>query len=112
MNVPIYQIEAYQKAPHKVKHNGITKKSATWSWQLKRSKACEKAQQNQKKILKISNKPCGIEKWIFQSTRLKRTKKPRPKEDIPASLKNPQIGPRNWKTTNVCKKIDKIHKNY
>ena len=49
MTLPNYQIEAYEKAPHKVKHTGITKKSATWFWQLKTSKACEKAQQNQKK---------------------------------------------------------------
>ena len=45
----------------------------------KSSKICKKKQQNLKKILKHLNKPCSIEKWVFQSTRLKRTKKPRPK---------------------------------
>ena len=32
-----------------------------------------------RKILKHLNKPSSIEKWVFQSRRLKRTKKPRPK---------------------------------
>ena len=45
----------------------------------KSSKICKKKQQNLKKILKHLNKPCSIEKWVFQSRRLKRTKKPRPK---------------------------------
>ena len=42
-------------------------------------KYAKKTQQNLKKILKHLNKPCSIEKWVFQSRRLKRTKKPRPK---------------------------------
>ena len=42
-------------------------------------KYAKKTQQNLKKILKHLNKPCTIEKWVFQSRRLKRTKKPRPK---------------------------------
>ena len=29
--LPIYQMEAYQKAPPKVKHTGITQKSPNWS---------------------------------------------------------------------------------
>ena len=70
----------------------------------KTSKVCKKTQQNLKKIVKHSSKPCSIEKWVFQSTRLKCTKRPRPKWNIPASLKNPQFGPRNWKTSKVCKK--------
>ena len=45
----------------------------------KSSKICKKNQQNLKKILKHLNKPCSIEKWAFQSRRLKCTKKPRPK---------------------------------
>ena len=45
----------------------------------KTSKICKKSQQNLKKILKHLNKPCSIEKWIFQSRRLKRTKRSRPK---------------------------------
>ena len=49
------------------------------------------------------NKPCSIEKWVFQSRRLKRTKKPRPKRNIPASLRNPQISCGNWKTSNFSK---------
>ena len=39
---PIYQIEAYQKAPPKVKHTGITQKSPNWSWQLKNIKCLQK----------------------------------------------------------------------
>ena len=30
--------------------------------------------------------------------------KTRPKSNIPTLLKNPQIGPNNWKTSKVCKK--------
>ena len=40
----------------------------------------------------------------LQSTRWKCTKRPRPKSKIPTLLKNPQIGPNNWKTSKVCKK--------
>ena len=70
----------------------------------KTSKACKKNPTKSKKIVKHSSKPCSIEKWVFQSTRLKRTKRPRPKSNIPASLKNPQICPNNWKKSKVCKK--------
>ena len=45
----------------------------------RKRKSRNKNQQNLKKILKHSNKPCGIEKWVFQSTRFKHTKRPRPK---------------------------------
>ena len=80
MGLPIYQIEAYQMAPPKVKHTDITQKSPIWSWQLENIKSLQKKpQQNLKKRLKHSNKPCSIEKWVFQSARLKRTKRPRPK---------------------------------
>ena len=33
MDLPIYQIEAYQKAPPKVKHTNFTHKSPDWSLQ-------------------------------------------------------------------------------
>ena len=36
MGLPIYQIEAYQKAPPKVKHTNFTHKSPDWSLQLKK----------------------------------------------------------------------------
>ena len=45
----------------------------------KHQKSKKKYQQNLKKVLKYSNKPCSIEKWVFQYTRLKRAKKPCPK---------------------------------
>ena len=79
MGLPIYQIEAYQKAPPKVKHTGITQKSPNWSKQLENIKILQKNQQNLKEVLKHSSKPGSIEKWLFQSSRLKRTKRPRPK---------------------------------
>ena len=34
MGLPIYQIEAYQRTPPKVKHTSITQKSPIWSSQL------------------------------------------------------------------------------
>ena len=45
----------------------------------KHQKSAKKTQQDLKKILKHLNKPCSIEKWVFQSRRMKRTKRPRPK---------------------------------
>ena len=51
MGLPIYQIEAYQKAPPKVKHTGITQKSPNWSWQLGNIKCLQKNQQNVQKVL-------------------------------------------------------------
>ena len=103
-------MEVYQKAPPKVKHTDITQKSTNWSQELGNIKSLKNKTTKSKKTLKHSNKPCGIEKWDFQSTRLKRTKRPRPKSNIPASLKNPQIGPGNQKTSNVGKKTNKILK--
>ena len=44
----------------------------------KHQKSAKKTEQNLKKILKHLNKPCSIGKWVFQSTRLKRTKRRRP----------------------------------
>ena len=77
---PIYQMEAYQKTPPKVKHTDITQKSPNWSQQLENIKSLQKKpQQNLKKIVKHSSKPCSTEKWVSQSTRLKHTKRPRPK---------------------------------
>ena len=77
---PIYQMEAYQKTPPKVKHTDITQKSPNWSQQLENIKSLQKnPQQNLKKIVKHSSKPSSIEKWVFQSTRLKHTKRPFPK---------------------------------
>ena len=79
MGLPIYQIEAHQKAPPKVKHTAITQKSSNCSQQLENIKSLQKNQQNVKKILKPLSKPCSIEKWVFQSTSLKGTKRPHPK---------------------------------
>ena len=95
MGLPIYQIEVYQKAPPKVKHTEITQKSPNWSQQLENIKSLQKIPTNSKKKLKHWSKPCSIEKWFFESTRLKRTERPRPKSNIPASLKNPHFGPGN-----------------
>ena len=64
----------------KFKHTGIIQKSPIWSWQLENIKSLQKkTTKSKKKILKHLNKPCIIEKWVFQSRRLKRTKRPRPK---------------------------------
>ena len=49
---PIYQMEAYQKTPPKVKHTDITQKSPNWSQQLENIKSLQKKpQQNLKKIV-------------------------------------------------------------
>ena len=39
---PIYQMEAYQKTPPKVKHTDITQKSPNWSQQLENIKSVQK----------------------------------------------------------------------
>ena len=39
---PIYQMEAYQKTPPKVKHTDITQKSPNWSQQLENIKKSAK----------------------------------------------------------------------
>ena len=100
---PIYQMKVYQKTPPKVKHTDITQKSPNWSQQLEKIKSLQKKPTKSRKLLKHSSKHCSIEKWVFQCTRLKCTKRPR-HTDIPTSLKNPQFGPGNWKTSKVCKK--------
>ena len=47
---PIYQMEAYQKIPPKVKHTDITQKSPNWPKQLENIKSLQKnPQQNLKK---------------------------------------------------------------
>ena len=38
---PIYQIEAYQKTPPKVKHTDITQKYPNWSQQLENIKSMQ-----------------------------------------------------------------------
>ena len=38
---PIYQMEAYQKTPPKVKHTDITQKSPNWSQQLENIKSLQ-----------------------------------------------------------------------
>ena len=52
MGLPIYQIEAYQKAPPKVKHTGITQKSPIWPWRLENIKSLKKTPTKSKKIIK------------------------------------------------------------
>ena len=76
---PIYQMEVYQKTPSKVKHTDITQKSPNWSQQLENIKSLQKNLRKSKKNSKTFEQPCFIEKWVFQSTRLKHTKRPRPK---------------------------------
>ena len=39
---PIYQMEAYQKTPPKVKHTDITQKSPNWLQQLEKIKSLQK----------------------------------------------------------------------
>ena len=47
---PIYQMEAYQKTPPKVKHTDITQKSPNWPQQLEKIESLQKnPQQNLKK---------------------------------------------------------------
>ena len=52
MGLPIYQIEAYQKVPPKVKHTGITQKPPLWSWQLENIKSLQKKPTKSKKNIK------------------------------------------------------------
>ena len=52
MGLPIYQIEAYQKAPPKVKHSSINQKSPNWFQQLENVKSLQKNQENLKKNIK------------------------------------------------------------
>ena len=110
MGLPFYQIEAYQKAPQKVKHTGITQKSPNWSWQLENIKCLQKNSTKSTKVIRILEQLCRIEKLVFQSTRWKCAKRPRPKSNISTLLKNPQIGSNNWKTSKVCKKAQKYLK--
>ena len=42
MDLPIYQIEAYQKTLPKVKHTSITPKSPNWLQQLEKIKSLQK----------------------------------------------------------------------
>ena len=46
---PIYQMEAYQKTPSKVKHTNITQKSPNWSQQLENIKSLQKNPTKSKK---------------------------------------------------------------
>ena len=46
---PIYQMEAYQKTPPKVKHTNITQKSPNWSQQLENIKSLQKNPTKSKK---------------------------------------------------------------
>ena len=52
MGLPIYQIEAYQKVPPKVKHTSVTQKSPLWSWQLENIKSLQKKLTKSKKNIK------------------------------------------------------------
>ena len=58
MGLPIYQIEAYQKAPPKVKHTGTTQKSAYWSWQLENIKFLQKKSTKSTKTIRVT--PAGL----------------------------------------------------
>ena len=42
MDLPVYQMEVYQKAPPKVKHTDITQKSQNWSQHLENIKSLQK----------------------------------------------------------------------
>ena len=66
MGLPIYQIEAYQKAPPKVKHTGITQNPHFGPGNWKISKICKKSQQNLKKILKHANFTDKSPDWSLQ----------------------------------------------
>ena len=46
MDLPIYQIEVYQKTPLKVKHTSITQKSPIWSSQLEIIESLQKKPNN------------------------------------------------------------------
>ena len=75
---PIYRMDVHQKTAPKKKRTDITQKSPNWSQELENTKSFQKNKPNLKKILKHSSKHCSIEKWVFQSAKLKRTKRPRP----------------------------------
>ena len=62
MDLPIYQIQMYQKAPPITKHTNVTQKSPNLSQHLKTSKVFTKSQQNLKEILKYYSNHCSVEK--------------------------------------------------
>ena len=49
---PIYQMEAYQKTPPKVKHTSINQKSLNWLQQLEKIKSLQKNPTKSKKNIK------------------------------------------------------------
>ena len=57
---PIYQMEAYQKNPPKVKHTDITQKSPNWSQQLENIKSLQKYPTKSKKIVNIRPNPAVL----------------------------------------------------
>ena len=79
MDLPIYQIEAYQKALPQVKHTSIIQKPPNRSWQLENIKCRKKKLAKSTKVIRRFEEHLRIEKWVFQSTRWKCTKKHRPK---------------------------------
>ena len=105
---PIYQIEAYQKTLPKVKHIDITQKSQIAPNNWKTSNYANKPQQNLKKIVKHSSKHCSIKNWVFQSTRLKRTKRPTQSETYQHHSKIPNFSSQLENIESLQKKPNKI----
>ena len=105
MGLPIYQMNVYQKTPPKVKHTDITQKSPNCFQQLENIKSLQNNPiKSRKNIKTLEQTPAVLKSRSSNLPRWKCTKRPHPNLNIPASLKNPQFGPGNWKTSKVCKK--------
>ena len=74
----------------------------------KHQKYANKPQQNLKKIVKHSSKHYSIKNWVFQSTRLKRTKRPTQSETYQHYSKIPNFSSQLENIENLQKKPNKI----
>ena len=105
----IYQIEAYQKNPAQSQtyryYSNIPKLVPTTG---KHQNYANKPQQNLKKIVKHSSKHCSIKNWVFQSTRLKRTKRPTQSETYQHHSKIPNFSSQLENIESLQKKPNKI----
>ena len=79
MGLPIYQIEAYQKTPPKVKHTSITQKSPIWSSQLENIESLQKNPTKSKKIIKTFEQTLQYLKMGLPICQIKAYQKASPK---------------------------------
>ena len=101
MGLPIYQMDMYQKTPPRVKHTDITQKSPNWFQQLENIKSLQKKNptKSKKNIKALEQTPAVLKSRscnLPDGSVPKAPTPPPPKNsNIPASLKNPQIGTGN-----------------